>query len=474
VQTSAVAKRWPSKICHLLVVGLTWLRSSQQEAGVRKLLLVLALITFCSTQPAQLYAQTARVSDQDAADAWVYLLTRLLVLRQQQLDFQEGFKWNELVHRPPGAVDWPNPNLDVAYSEAWVAADENSCTLVIVPKIAGRYFTVQFLNGWDETLANINERLFPNKPDGEYAICLRGSKVDLPAGVKRIDFPVKYSRVLLRVELGDDWNEAIRLQHQFSFRPTGSPKPPEIPRTPVFDLEKLPGVEAFDFADVALDSEPDLNPGLEQYAANARAVRQAIKSNPGERERIAKAISEKGYAQFAKYSPTIGHGVVVNNWGRPAVVGNYDLDYLARTIITEGGIWANVMPEVLYYRAGEDSTGAELTADNSYTLTFPKDALPQSFAKYFWSVIAVDSVHFRVLPNPTKRYLLNRETKPEYNSDGSLTLYFAAEKPANAPDGNWLPTPKGSIYRLTFRFYGPIGGVANGTYFPPPMMKTSN
>jgi hypothetical protein len=78
------------------------------------------------------------------------------------------------------------------------------------------------------------------------------------------------------------------------------------------------------------------------------------------------------------------------------------------------------------------------------------------------------------VPNPTKRYLLNRETKPAYNSDGSRNLYFAAEKPANAPDGNWLPTPMGSSYRLTFRFYGPIDGVANGTYFPPPMMKISN
>jgi hypothetical protein len=219
------------------------------------------------------------------------------VLRQQQLDFREGFKWNELVHREPGAVDWPNPNLDVAYSEAWVAADETSCTIVTVPKVVGRYFTVQFLNGWDETLANINERLFPNKPDGEFAICLRGSKVELPTGVKRIDFPVKYSRVLLRVELGDDWNEAIRLQHQFSFRPTGSPKLPEIPKTSVFDLEKLPGVEAFDFADVALDSEPDLNPGLDQYAANARAVQRAIKNDPAERERIAKAVHERGYVR---------------------------------------------------------------------------------------------------------------------------------------------------------------------------------
>jgi hypothetical protein len=66
--------------------------------------------------PANSQAQPARSSDQDISDAYIYLLGRLLITRQQQLDFQEGFKWNELVHRKPGAVDWPNPNLDVAYS----------------------------------------------------------------------------------------------------------------------------------------------------------------------------------------------------------------------------------------------------------------------------------------------------------------------------------------------------------------------
>ena len=37
-------------------------------------------------------------------------------------------------------------------------------------------------------------------------------------------------------------DEAVRLQHAFNFRATGSPKLPEIPRTPVFELESLPGV----------------------------------------------------------------------------------------------------------------------------------------------------------------------------------------------------------------------------------------
>ena len=90
-----------------------------------------------------------------------------LVLRQENLDFKEGFKWNEIIHRAPGGVDWANPNLDVVYSEAWMALDEKSCTLIEIPEIKGRYYTVQALNGWGEVTANINERNFPKHPFGQ-------------------------------------------------------------------------------------------------------------------------------------------------------------------------------------------------------------------------------------------------------------------------------------------------------------------
>ncbi|WP_398471677.1 DUF1254 domain-containing protein, partial [Tardiphaga sp.] len=313
---------------------------------VRRLALAAFLMSACCAGfKGAVHAQSSpsaakALSDQDISDAWIYLFGRLLVIRQQQLDFRDGFKWNELVHRKPGAVDWPNPNLDVAYSEAWVAADASSCTIVTVPKITGRYYTVQFLNGWGETLANLNERLFPNKPDGDFAICLRGADVTLPADVRRIDFPIKYSRVLLRVELGDNWDDAVRLQRQFTMRATGTPALPTLPNTPGFDLEKISGVEVFDVADIALDSEADLNPGLEKQAANARAIQQAIRE-PGERARLAKIVEQKAHADFARYGPPIGHGVIVNGWARPAVVGIYDVDYIARTLINYGGIWAN-------------------------------------------------------------------------------------------------------------------------------------
>lgn len=415
--------------------------------------------------------RAGRASDEEISEAYIYLLGRLLITRQQQLDFQEGFKWNELVHRKPGAVDWPNPNLDVAYSEAWVAVDDSSCTIVTVPPISDRYFTVQFLNGWGETLANINERLFPGKASGDFAVCLRGAKVELPENVKRIDLPVGHARVLSRVALGSDPERAVELQHQFKLRATGTPKLPEIAKTPIFDLDKPPGVEAFEAAGAALDGEPDLSVGLEKRQADVRKIAAAVKDSVKERARVDGVIKANALAEIGKAGQTIGHGVVENGWARPGVVGEYGLDYLARTLINSGGIWANIKPEVLYYRGGKDDSGSDLNGDHAYKMTFPKDALPSRFAKYFWSVIAVDNLHYRVLPNPKNRFLLNEQTHPEFGPDGSLTLYFATDKPADAPDGNWLPIPKGQAFRLTFRFYGPQDGVANGTYWPPALVK---
>lgn len=416
--------------------------------------------------------QSARsaYTDQDVSDAWIYLLGRLLVLRQQKADLAEGFKWNEIVHRKPGEVSWPNPNLDVAYSESWIAVDEDSCTILTVPEIKGRYYTAQFLNGWGETVANINERTQAKRPAGDFALCLEGATVALPENTIRVDVPVKYMRMLARVELGDVWDQAIALQHKFKLRATGTVAPPTLPRIRDFDQQHLPGAEVFENATTVLESERDINPGMETVAAKVRAIEAGIK-DPSERARVEKVVREKAQVDLAKAAVTIGHGTVRNHWVRPAVAGTYNDDWLGRTLINLGGIWANRLDEVVYYKGSLDGDGVQLNGDHTYTLTFPKDDLPPKYAEYFWSVIAVDPVYSRVLPNPKNRFLLNRESGLKYNADGSLTLYFGPAKPAKAPDSNWLPTPKGQDYRLTFRFYGPKGGVTDGSYYPPPLLR---
>jgi hypothetical protein len=319
-------------------------------------------------------------------------------------------------------------------------------------------------------VANINERVFPKHPNGEFAVCLKDSQVNLPAAAQRAEVPVKYMRVLSRIELGTNWSEAVALQRKVAFRATGKPNLPAVPKTVMFDIEALPGVEAFESAEVALDSEADINPGMQQFQATTRSIAKAIK-DPAERQRVDKVIRTKAFGDIKKAMPTLADGTVRNGWALASTMGVYGTNWLLRTLVNDGGIWANTFDEVIYYKAFVGPDGAPLSGDHAYTLHFTKEQLPAQYATHFWSVIAVDSVHRRVLPNPQKRYLINKESKLQNGKDGSLTLYFADARPQGAPEGNWLPTPKGQGYSLTFRFYRPKGTVAERGYFPPPMVK---
>jgi hypothetical protein len=65
--------------------------------------------------------------------------------------------------------------------------------------------------------------------------------------------------------------------------------------------------------------------------------------------------------------------------------------------------------------------------------------------------------------------LLLLGTALQYNADGSLTLAFAPKQPDGVPQPNWLPTPEGKKYDMTYRFYGPSPDVVSGKYYPPAL-----
>ncbi|TDW46703.1 hypothetical protein EV144_106377 [Flavobacterium sp. 270] len=408
--------------------------------------------------------ENIEISDGDIGDAYLYLLGRALVLRQENLDFgKEGFKWNKLIYRAPGGVDWANPNLDVAYTEAWIAVDEQTCVILEIPKITGRYYTWHMLNGWGETILNINERTFAQKPYGKYALCLKGSNPKIPDGALRIDLPVKTSRVLARVELGKNIQEAIRIQHEFKLTETGKPKIDPIYKTAPFTNDKLPGAELFDDANGILNSEADINEGMEPMQIKVKQVEALVKSGQDGKNRVEKIIRKRAMAEFMAL--VINPGPKQNGWCHPENIGNYGSHFKTRTLINLGGIWANNQKEATYYtRTGNDGS-------TTYTQTFLKNELPQSKVKYFWSVICVDAKEFKVIPNSIKRYLLNNQSPLKFNTDGSLTIVYSSKKPQNLPETNWIPTPEGKKYNLTFRYYGPAADIINGEYFPPDLIK---
>ena len=351
-------------------------------------------------------------------------------------------------------------------SEAWIAIDENTPVVLEVPEIkGGRYYTWQMLNGWGETTVNINERSFSDHPFGKFVFVLKGSNPEIPADAVKVEVPSKKSRVLSRVELGSDLEEAKRLQRQFTLTAPGTVKVDPPVAIALFANDKLPGAEAFDQASAILASETDINPGMAPLQEQVAAVEALVKSGNEGRARVQTVIETIAWPALQQKLQNLG--VSRNGWSRPQTIGNYGEDYLSRTAINLIGIWANNTNEVVYFKTDSDGTGTKLDGGKTYAITFPADALPISKVKYFWSVIAVDSVKFQVIPNALDRFLLNKQSGVEANADGSLTLYFAQEKPADAPDPNWLPTPKGENYNLTFRFYGPGPDVVEGTYFPP-------
>jgi len=413
-------------------------------------------------------AQAAPLSDKDIVDAYHYFLGRLLVLRQEHLDLQGTGRWNVVVHRDAGGVASANPNLDVTYSEAWIAVDKGSCTIVELPVIRPRYYTVQVLNGWGETVVNINERNFPERPAGRFGLCLRGVELALPPDSLRIDLPGNKLRVLMRVELGANPAEAVKLQSQIKLYPTGKPRVEPAVEIQIFENDRLPRVEAFNRAEAILKSEPDINPGMGPLQAKVRAVAKAA-GDVEELKRIDEVIVKQAIPRLQQAIARLG--TTKNGWSRPATIGNYGPDFLTRTAVNLAGIWANNSREVVYFSSHADSKGVRLNGSNVYTLTFPRSLRPESLARHFWSVTAVDSVKYRVIDNPLKRYLLNDQSKLQPNKDGSVTLTFAAMLPAGAPEPNWLPTPAGQNFNLTFRFYGPSERVISGGYFPPPLIK---
>ena len=126
---------------------------------------------------ASAWAQTppAKPDEKTVSDAYTYLLGRTLVIRQEHTDRRgAGFAYNTIKYNPLGSADFVNPNFDVAYFEAWFAVDDRTPVLLEIPEIEDRYYTAQILDEWGEVIVNINERTFPSKPYGKFALVKPG------------------------------------------------------------------------------------------------------------------------------------------------------------------------------------------------------------------------------------------------------------------------------------------------------------
>jgi hypothetical protein len=406
-------------------------------------------------------------------DAYVYLLGRALVIRQEHMDRTgQDFAYNKIKYNPLGSADFVNPNFDVAYLEAWIAVDDKTPVILEVPEVKGRYYTAQILDEWGEVVANINERTFPTKPFGKFALVKPGSKTKIPADAGRIELHSSKAKLLGRVELKGDPDGAVKLQRAFKATALGEPVIAPPPAMPDFNNNDLIGVEIFDNADELLGSALDVAPNAATMQQKVRAVAAYAASGKVARAQVdaqlRKLIPEfKEYA-LTKSAPTRDH------WtgGSPAV-GQYGNDFWLRASVNYAGIWANNTDEVIYFAATSDTDNKPLNGSDSYVMHFPADKLPDSAVDAYWSVILVGVPDYRVVPNPLKRYNFNNHSPLRKEADGSLKIAIGPKPVAGVPESNWLPSADGKPFSLTFRTYVPKDVVKRGEWQPAPVTRAN-
>lgn len=414
---------------------------------------------------------SASVPDrQTVTDTYVYLLGRAIVIRQERIDLAEdGVDYNVIKYNPVGSADFVNPNLDVAYLEAWIAVDDDTPVLLEVPEVTGRYYSAQILNEWGDVITNIHERDYPSHPHGKFAFVAPGSKVEVPEDAVRIELHSRKAKMLARVELKADPEGALALQKQFKIRALGVPDiEPPAPMVE-FGNKELIGVELFDNVDAVLASALDVSPIAAQMQAKARDIGKMVR-DPEKREALDRMIKEEVVPEFLNFAVTKS-GVFKNNWLGTLGTGHYGSNYWIRTSANLVGLWANTNDEVIYFVATRDADGQPLNGANGYLLEFPAASRPETVVDAYWSVILVDLPDYRVVKNPLNRFNFNSDSGLKNEADGSLRILIASKPDPSVPESNWLPAPDGKGFSLTLRTYVPKDVVKRGEWFPPAIRR---
>ncbi len=403
------------------------------------------------------------------ADAYIYLLGRVLAIRQEHMDRSDpGFAYNTIKYNPLGSADFVNPNFDVAYLEAWIAADDSIPVILEVPEVRDRYYTAQILDEWGEVIANINERTFPSKPFGKFALVKPGSSARIPADASRIELHSSKAKLLGRVELKTDRDGAVRLQKQFTLTALGTPTIAVPPAVPMFGNKDLIGPEIFDDVDARLASALDVAPNAAELQQKVRAVAAYVGSSEAARTKVAAQL-KKVVPEFQDYALTKAMPYR-NHWmGGESPVGNFGKDFRLRAAVNFAGIWANTVDEVVYFIATRDSDEKPLNGGNSYVMHFAADGLPKAAVNAYWSVILVGVPDYRVVPNPLNRFNFNTYSPLRYEPDGSLKITIGPKPVNGVAESNWLPAPDGKPFSLTFRTYVPKEVVKQGGWQPPAL-----
>jgi hypothetical protein len=381
------------------------------------------------------------------------------------------------------------PNSDTPYSMLW--SDLRAEPLVVsVPAVAGRYYSVQLIDGNTYNFGYIESRA-TGFDKGSYMVAGPDWKGATPPGIKKVfTSTTPFALILFRTQLinAQDMPNVEKVQAGYKAEPLSKflkqPPPPAAP-TIVFAPATTGGIRTnfYEYLSAALEFVP---PSPETN--DIRGELASIGIGPGKKFEFKDLSPEHKAAVLLgmkegddKVDKFLKSGnKIINGWNVGAFFGDKDFfkpDWVMRAGAAKGGLYGNDAVEAMYPYTRTDGKGETLDGSkHNYTITFPPGQLPPVNA--FWSVTMYDGKSQFLIKNPINRYLINSPmlSSMKNNADGSLTMYIQKDSPGQAKESNWLPAPNDTIY-LVLRLYWPketppsILPAGEGTWKPPAVMQ---
>ncbi|MGE4374024.1 MAG: DUF1254 domain-containing protein [Xanthobacter sp.] len=448
----------------------------------------------------QLSAQ-AEEARQIAIDAYIYGyslvttdITRLQmsnVAKPSLMSAPLGSFFNVRGYPPANYRGVSATNADTLYSMAWL--DLKEPMVFSHPEITDRFFNFELVDLWMVVKHSVGTNT-TGTAAATYLFTGPGWAGEVPEGMIHMAYPTRYLGVLGRtyaLDTPEDLAKVHKLQDQYRVVPLSSyGKAFAFVAPPVVDagikMDEAPqkvilglGLEGYfnwmtRLIPAVAEPAPEDAPMLERMAKIGLVPGQSFdmsKLSP----QVQAALKDVPEVVTEKLNETWAHlGEDRNGWRVTTSGAIYGTDYLTRATWASNG-WPAQQPQVsVYPTTYVDGAGAKLDGRNSYTLTFPKDAMPPVNEKAFWSITMyqIDNGLW-FYPNALDRRTLSTRNTFKYNEDGSLTLYFQHESPGPDKEANWLPAPA-APFAMTMRLYWPDKtppSILNGTWAPPPVLK---
>ena len=355
-----------------------------------------------------------------------------------------------------------------------------------VPEVTDHFFVLALIDPYTENIINLGTAS-STKP-GDYVIAGPGQhEVKIPKGTQRLD--VDYARIWIigstQLKGPDDVANVNKIQSGYTLTPLSkygtnyTPPAPAQPVTAVTQYQMPTGVQFFDALGQQLAAFPPpardeaelrklakvgIGPGMTP-SQNSKLSSDTLKG-------LADAVAA-GSAQIqAETQRLFAAGFAKHNGYLLGGFGQYGTDYTLRAVISQIGLGAFVPHQAIYAMSWSDHDKKALSGATAYVLHM-QNPPPTNEG---WSLTVYD-LHGALVANPLNRYAFSNSSQLTRNADGSIDFYLQATEPANAAQAsNWLPTPGGQGFEVTWRLFAPepdkIDGILNGSGWQPPNIQS--